>query len=45
MKTCSSSLLPMLVSFSKGRDVLTKIYYSHKNDVDKEAKVNNVFIL
>lgn len=40
MKTCPSSLLPVLVSFSKVKDMLTKIYYTHKNYVDEEVKVN-----
>lgn len=45
MKTCAFSLIPIFVSFSEVKDVLIQIYYSHKNYVDKEVKVNNVFIL
>lgn len=40
METCFSSLLPILVSFSEVRDALTKIYYDHKDYVDKVVKVN-----
>lgn len=40
VETCFSSLLPILVSFSEVRDALTKIYYDHKDYVDKVVKVN-----